>query len=87
MLIEQNMKDSLIYVLFLIAAFITTFFMPQLAMNKSLLYSVEQRTQMMIKQSENLQTAEYVPQKKYTSYMNDDDSTVEDHQGEAMSYQ
>jgi hypothetical protein len=57
-LIEQNRKDSFIYVLFLIAAYITTFFMPQLAMNKSLLYSVEQRTQLMIKQSENLQTAE-----------------------------
>ena len=53
--------------------------MPQLAMNKSLLYSLEQRTQMMIRASETLQTAEYVPQKKYTSYIIDDDSTVEDH--------
>jgi hypothetical protein len=75
------MKDSFIFVVFVITVYITTFFMPQLAMNKSLLFSVEQRTQMMIKQSENLQTAEYVPREKSTSYIIDDDSTVEDHQG------
>jgi len=75
------MKDSFIFVVFVITVYITTFFMPQLAMNKSLLYSVEQRTQMMIKKSQNLQTAEYVPREKSTSYIIDDDSTVEDHQG------
>ena len=42
---------------------------------------------MMIKAQENLQTAVYVPQKKYTSYIIDDDSTVEDHQDEAISLQ
>ena len=40
---------------------------------------------MMIKKSQNLQTAEYVPREKSTSYIIDDDSTVEDHQGEAMN--
>jgi len=86
-LIKLNREDSLLFLVFVILAYNATFFMPQLAMNKSLLYSVEQRTQMMIKASENLQTAEYVPQKKYTSYIIDDDSTVEDHQDDAISLQ
>lgn len=65
--------------------------MPQVAMNKSLLYSVEQRTQMIIKQSANghqqqQQTShQYLSRGKPTSLMISDDSTVEDHQDDAMS--
>ena len=50
---DLNQKDSIIYVVFVLLAYIATSIMPQIAMNKSLVYSVEQRTQMIIKQSEN----------------------------------
>jgi predicted tellurium resistance membrane protein TerC len=52
-LMDLNQKDSIIYVVFVLLAYIATSIMPQIAMNKSLVYSVEQRTQMIIKQSEN----------------------------------
>ena len=90
LLIDLNLEDSIIYVFFVLLAYIATFFMPQIAMNKSLLYSVEQRTQMIIKQSENgqqQQNSQYLARGKPTSLMISDDSTVEDHQDDAMSSQ
>jgi hypothetical protein len=90
-LAKLNKEDSIIYVVFVLLAYIATFFMPQIAMNKSLIYSVEQRTQMIIKQSANghqqqQQTShQYLARGKPTSLLISDDSTVEDHQDDAMS--
>jgi len=39
-LLALNYEDNIIYVVFVISGYIATFFTPQLAMNKSLLYSV-----------------------------------------------
>jgi hypothetical protein len=91
-LAKLNQEDSIIYVVFVLLGYIATFFMPQVAMNKSLLYSVEQRTQIIIKQSENVkhqhqQNYQNFPRGKPTSLMISDDSTVEDHQDDAMSSQ
>ena len=91
-LMDLNQKDDIIYVVFVLLAYIATSIMPQIAMNKSLVYSVEQRTQMIIKQSENVkhqhqQNSQNFPRGKPTSLMISDDSTVEDHQDDVMSSQ
>ena len=39
-LLALNSDDNIIYVVFVILAYFATFFTPQVAMNKSLLYSV-----------------------------------------------
>jgi len=39
-LLVLNSEDNIIFVFFVILAYIATFFTPQVAMNKSLIYSV-----------------------------------------------